>query len=787
MIRPGLLVIIAYLCHAGVSYGADWTVPESHPRLLINRDDVAGLRVKCGIDRYADHPVARARGIRFGSQRESLTRLKTIARRLMATRAGPDDLFVPAVLHVVTGEFGQPDVYTAYVASELLDPDRRRFELDAIIALDYCWDAIESSKRARITDRAIQWIEPFDPGENPLYHFSFHRKLCSLATALVLCGEESSVAEPQAAETLEEVISRAKAYLEGVFTAFSRQRGAMPTSAGSSVWEEADIVLALELWRSGTGESLWPKLSDGVGRSMEHYFYADTDYPGIDHGFIHDHGSDVPVRPGLRFEGFVPAVPGAIARRAGDPIATWYANRDVHVPTSEIDLERDRYLWVPILYGPVDQPEAARRACPLARDFGGGWVAMRGGWEDGDTVLLFDAGQPYWRARRHFDAGQFQIYRKGRLAIDSGDDVTFDAVPAKGGETMIGGRPGDWDQYAQATIAHNCVTVSSRHVRHKLYDRPWLAAGNQRLIEPEQALTNQDIRETNRWTGELTAFETNSFYSYAAADLTPAYPGELVTSMRREILFVHAGVVLVLDRAAKVRAKSAVTWHLQLPGRPRIDGRDLDTLRQLEGSDIRAGIWSMEALDEWLDVTHLEGRLFVRTLLPANANRRVAGGPMQPRKIAAGPMAGRTYFGGDRFGYGHRLWPASTLQAPNAAYELGEPTTLGPNFGVGATWGRLDVSAPEGEPRSTFLHLLWPTDAIVKKPPPTRFETQGDRAILELDLLEYHVHIEIGLSDAAGGLVSLRDPVNGAVVYEKPLAAPVQPNREIPAVRAFRP
>ena len=85
--------------------------------------------------------------------------------------------------------------------------------------------------------------------------------------------------------------------------------------------------------------------------------------------------------------------------------------------------EVERYQWCRLLYGPLDQAEAARRACPLGRHFGGGWVAMRSGWDRGDTVVLFDAGQPFWRARQHFDAGQFQIYRKQRLAIDSGDEA----------------------------------------------------------------------------------------------------------------------------------------------------------------------------------------------------------------------------------------------------------------------------------------------------------------------------------------------------------------------------
>ena len=80
--------------------------------------------------------------------------------------------------------------------------------------------------------------------------------------------------------------------------------------------------------------------------------------------------------------------------------------------------------------------------------------------------------------------------------------------------------------------------------------------------------------------------------------------------------------------------------------------------------------------------------------------------PQKPREIPEGPAAGVTYFGGSVLGYEHRLWPASIKRSPNAAYELGSPTSLGPQFGTGATWGRLDVSPGQKTEQVTFLHIL---------------------------------------------------------------------------------
>ena len=257
-------------------------------------------------------------------------------------------------------------------------------------------------------------------------------------------------------------------------------------------------------------------------------------------------------------------MPGAPSPR-GTPSGAFLSIRHIRA-------EIDRYLWARLVYGPWETREAPRRVMPLSRSFGGGWVAMRSGWSPGETVLLFDAGQPFWRSRQHYDAGQFQIYRKGRLAIDAGDDVTFQAITDQGGQTLIGDLPGDWDNYAQATIAHNVVTVVDRKFTQTIYGRDWPALGNQRLIERDYTPVEGDITKTARRTGELTAFETNLFYSYAAADLTPAYPPRIVRAFSRRILFLHAGAVVVLDRVRTVQTDSIKTWHLQLPARPVVLG-----------------------------------------------------------------------------------------------------------------------------------------------------------------------------------------------------------------------
>jgi hypothetical protein len=291
-----------------------------------------------------------------------------------------------------------------------------------------------------------------------------------------------------------------------------------------------------------------------------------------------------------------------------------------------------------------------------------------------------------------------------------------------------------------------------------------------------------DVDLTDRATGKLIAFETNEHYTYAAADLTRAYPEKVVRSMRREILFLTQGVVIVLDRVSAVKPRTKITWHLQFPARPRIDGEELTEATQLHGVDAKAGIWQLGPSQDWLDVVEQEGRLFVRTLLPAVSDRYVLGGPMETDSIQEGTAAKRIYHGGHPDGYEHRLWPASFLRAPNAAFVLGAPLGIGPHLGLGATWGRLDVEAAEHVGDVTFLHVLAPTDRINRHPPDLEFTHDEETAHLKIELPARRVEIDLNLGQVTGGHVVIRDDALQFLIFEQDLAAGVQPTMPLPVL-----
>jgi hypothetical protein len=169
----------------------------------------------------------------------------------------------------------------------------------------------------------------------------------------------------------------------------------------------------------------------------------------------------------------------------------------------------------------------------------------------------------------------------------------------------------------------------------------------------------------------------------------------------------------------------------------------------------------------------MKGRLFVRTLLPDTAQRRFIGGPMRLRTVPSGPLKSTPYYGGDVLGYEHRLWPATFLRSPNAAYRLGKPTNLNPHFGAGSTWGRLDVSPRDDRREVVFLHVLVPTNADTTAPPAVRWEIKDQTGSVHIELPDQHVQVDIDLSDTSFDHVLIREASGEAVIMDKAVAKTV--------------
>ncbi len=785
VMRPAVILVLLLLPFAPAA-GEQWSIPAEHPRLLLHREDLAALRKRCGVRQYRDAAPASAP---FASRQAAFERVRRVADRAARVGANPGELYALALAHIVCGDIGRRDRYTERVEIEL----RRRLEQawrqdDAIIALDWCWDALDREVRDAVAAQLVARLEPLTEDISPLDHVVFHPRICDVAAAITLFDRAAADAENPASARIRRVLRAAAAYLEGPFVRLWEQKGPAPSSPTNEIRAEADAVLAAETWQTGTGRPLWPRLAGSLGRIAETHFWSHTGHAALRFGFAWNDGSWAPDRPGLMSEDWPAAVPWVVAARTGSGLARWFTDAypDAGVAGASLRDEApdDRLAWPQVVYGDAPAGVVLRQACPLARHIPRGFVIMRSDWSPDAAVLMANVGQPYWRSRQHYSAGHFQLLRAGRLTTGSCEDVAFDATAARGGEAGIDTRAADWDLFAQATIAHNCITVSDPAYPQQRLGRPWPAAGNQRLIVGDYRLTDPPVDETSRITGRLIAFETNSFYSYATADLSLAYPREVVRSCVRHFLLLNAGALFVCDRLETNRPGVNVAWHLQLPARPRIDGQDLPEADRTQGTSNAAGIWTLRNRNAWVDVTQAGGRLFVRTLLPVDGRRFLIGGPQDATTIPAGPWAGQACFGSGPKGYEHRLWPAFVPKGPQAWYRLGEPRSLGPQFGLRSNWGRLDVAPVADGNKAVFLHLLVPALVGGSGPPIVECSADAESIRVTVALAGARCEVTWNLQQLEGGdsagKVRVVEPNTGALIFESRLAAEVMPNRPIP-------
>jgi len=211
-----------------------------------------------------------------------------------------------------------------------------------------------------------------------------------------------------------------------------------------------------------------------------------------------------------------------------------------------------------------------------------GQVFMRSGTGPDDTHCLFSCGG-ILRQHRHYDALNFVVYRRGFLALDSGTRYKeFD-----NGEHLA-------NYYAQ-TVAHNCVVV------HQPGEPPARYWGG--TVVDNHGGQHQQLGSV------LEAFETNDDYVYVAGDATKCYTHgsetglpEKCTLVTRQLVFLLPDHFVIFDRVETTDPAYRKDWLIHTAHEPVID-------------------------DHTLRADHGQGRMYCRTLLPADAALTPVGGP----------------------------------------------------------------------------------------------------------------------------------------------------------------
>jgi hypothetical protein len=298
---------------------------------------------------------------------------------------------------------------------------------------------------------------------------------------------------------------------------------------------------------------------------------------------------------------------------------------------------------------------------PKGRPEGAGITVMRSSWEDPSATLLWMKASSHYLIHGHRDQGSFQVYKKGWLAIDSGQ---YEETPHLGNYTL-------------RTVAHNSLLVYApgETLPKDKTDAIWSGYANdggQRWVSP--VLKATDTKDADHFLGGITSFASvPGVYDFAQADITRAYNSNKVTSkahkpkvsqVMRSLFFLRPDeYVIIFDQVTSTKAEYPKRWLMHSIYRPELDGRETfdgmvahsDMIPGNPGGvslqgDKRGGIsesmdTNIVTLKGW-DFGPADGRLLSRTLLPIKHITRIVGGANQ-EGVRMTALA-TSYTGGDR-------------------------------------------------------------------------------------------------------------------------------------------
>ena len=739
----------------------------TRPRLLVYASDLPRIRHACGVGDAAVHAGFGP----FGAFARDYQWLRAYFARPLEGDALPGEALAAAFVHLVEPEEANAALRISLVrgALERAAPAPRD-PLELIVALDWCWDALDAQTREEFTLQMRRIVQPLSAGDSPMRPDDFRNRLAGLLLAVAV--DERDMPSPSWAEERARIITAARAYSRDTLPRFLEWRGLAPTAPAFAAQEERDTVLLVECLTRLLQEDWWRLTRDSLGRWMEHYALA-TVGAATDRQFARDRSDVAPPAPVADWEALQPLTAHLIAARVGDPAAALVAAR-VDRASQSAPRASSAYLWrwAPIAFdlraaAPFD---AARP--PLARNLGGA-IVLRDGPAPGAARVWIDAAQPYLRPGQHFDAGGFFIHAGGGLVVPGGEAINLEATPDKHGEQRLGNERDtfDFSQYATASIANNCMLFYDPARPPRWRGREYRPIGGQLPVDQPADLSTPALSAPAA-RGRLLAYGQTDGAAYVALDLTQACDPRSVASYTREFLWQSGGALIIIDRAEAANTRVEPAWIVNIPTRPQVDGDELSDAARVAGASDAAGIWDVSGSD-WIQWGLGVRRVWLATP-GAETRRRVVGGPGQTRVVEQGRHVGRAYMGGEAVGFERLILPGDQSRNPNAWFRLGAPTLLGPQVGAEPLWGRIEALPSLAQRRLTLVNLL-----LIREPaaPAPRY-TWKDAGGGELTYRDGERETRLEISDdGPGGRVVLPTGVAW------PLPRSVQPDAPLPTRR----
>lgn len=227
---------------------------------------------------------------------------------------------------------------------------------------------------------------------------------------------------------------------------------------------------------------------------------------------------------------------------------------------------------------------------PLAWYSGTGhnMLTLRTSWDEGvdsNTMLVsINGGGRQRGGHTHQDLGNFEIYYKGPLAIDSGvynGDPFYDET-GKYITDVKGGSFHDYNYHRQ-TVAHNCVTIYDPDMildDGTIPGNPIHNSGGQISRRVSSSTTYNSATDDSHIGAENIGIDygpdlNNPAYAYMKTDLSKAYTYRIDNYTRTFTYFnffddVYPGALIVFDKVKTTDKDFEKTWNLHSQEEPEI-------------------------------------------------------------------------------------------------------------------------------------------------------------------------------------------------------------------------
>ena len=387
------------------------------------------------------------------------------------------------------------------------------------------------------------------------------------------------------------------------------------------------------------------------------------------------------VNPGRREIPQTYAMPAMLAASYwNDPLLMYEYERRPSVETHMLILE--------LLWRNFDLKGKSPEGLPLSRYSGTpfGWMIARTGWDGNSAIAEMKITEHYVGNHQHLDAGTFQIYYRGPLAIDSGSY-----------QGSAGGYNSPHNKnYFKRTIAHNSLLVYDPSEKFACWnyggaDKTEFAEndGGQRMPGDrwETCRSFADLLSEEYTVGEVLAHgfgpsPQTPEWTLLQGDITKAY-SKKVESARRSFVFLNLtdesedipAAMVIYDRVKSSDASFRKFWLLHSIEEPQLGSTDFTVCRTKDGDT---------------------GRLRCDVLLPSAENLSIekVGGP------------------GKEFWVFGKNFPNAATTRPDPCNERG-------------AW-RVELSPKAAAKEDRFLNVIQVSDKSVKKGlPVTRIDGEG--------------------------------------------------------------